>query len=134
MIPRSLTASMIAEAQRIPRAGPSKVEEPVAGRIELTSTMACQLPSHERVMGFEERPPSRIAKLGEVHCRVHDVGEEDGHEDAILLGGRRLGVPVGGQELLDVVSDEIDLRQRWDVAIFPSSTCARNPAGQRRLP
>ena len=91
-----------ADAARRPVEG---CEEPVAGRIELMSTMACQLRSHERVMRFEQRTPSRIAKLGEVRCRVHDVGEEDGRENAILLAGRPLGIPAGGQELLDVVGD-----------------------------
>src|SRR4029077_9918809 len=72
-------------------------EEPVAGRVLLLAAIARELAPHERVMAFEELPPSTVAELGRHRARAHDVGEQHGREHRVGNLGDRLhrAQPVG---------------------------------------
>ena len=108
-MPRSRTLSTIACAQRIARAGPSKVaKKPSPGGVELLPSEPRELARARSRGAARGDPPRAIAERGRALGRADDVGEEDGREDAVgdgtllpagkesLYLGRNLVVDPGG--------------------------------------
>ena len=85
-MPSSRTLSTMAQAQRIARAGPSKVgEEAVAGRIDLTAAEPDQLSADDCVVALEQLAPGAVAELERLAGRIDDVGEQHCREHAVGL-------------------------------------------------
>src|SRR4029453_2452462 len=81
-------------------------EEPVPGRVQLTSAKTDELSADERVVLFEQLAPTPVSELGCLRCRSDDVREEDGRKRAVglaLLPASRL--PDLGDEVLDFCRD-----------------------------
>ena len=103
-------------------------QEPVSGRIDLPTTKSGQLFADERMVPFEQVPPGSIADRARVLRRADDVGEHDGGEHAIVVGGRT----NPGHELLNLVEDRIriaEVRQMIDT-IELHELCAGNVISQ----
>ena len=97
-IPAGLTASRMSQAQRIARAGPSKVARmPSPARWIRDPTVREQRPFH-RGHELAEHDPSGDLELGQALRRADDVDEEHGGEEAIDFGFRHARA---GDELLD---------------------------------
>ena len=63
-------------------------QETVSGGLDLLSTESHELITHKPVMRIEQRSPASITELSCFACRVHDVSEEGGGEDALNLDPR----------------------------------------------
>ena len=99
-IPSPRTASRIAQAHRIARAGPSNVARKPSPAIR--TSLPRNRSSRSRTSAWcsrEERRPAPVAELGGVLGRADDVREEHGREHAVRLAP----AARAGQELLDLV-------------------------------
>ncbi len=76
----------MAQAHRIrPRRAVEAGEEAVAGGVDLAAGKPNQLSAHQRVVLLEEFAPSAVPEFGQLRGGAHDVGEQDGGENAIGL-------------------------------------------------
>lgn len=73
--PRARDAWRIALAQRMARAGPSKIARKSSPRIHFPASVTFQLAAHNIAMTFKEVAPGPVPKFSGVTGRVHDVGE-----------------------------------------------------------
>jgi len=76
-------------------------EESVPRRVHLDAAMSLQLRPDERVVPLDERAPPAISQLGGLRGAVHDVGEQHGRKESVVL--RQW--PGAGQEFLDLADD-----------------------------
>ena len=106
-MPSPCTDLVIASAQRIARAGPSKRAKNPSPAVSISEPrkrasscrMSCMVP-------LEQPAPSAVAELGRLGGRTDDVGEEDGREDALGLDALRPRCRADrDEELLDLVRD-----------------------------
>ena len=90
----------MAWAQRMARAGPSKVARiPSPVELDPLPSMALELASADRFVVAEQLPPPAVAYRDGVLGRVHDVGEQHRREHPVAAC-----VAVGsGQEVFDLV-------------------------------
>ncbi len=58
-------------------------EEPIAGRVHLSSTKPCELPANLAIVSIQHRPLAAVSELSRSAGRVDDVGEHQGREDPI---------------------------------------------------
>ena len=61
-------------------------EESVTRGVDLHTAVTRELGTHDAVVSLDEPPPGRVAQLRRLRGPVHDVGEEDGREEAIGVG------------------------------------------------
>ena len=60
-------------------------EEAIAGGVDLASPEAAELPAHERVVAFDQFPPTHITDSGQRRRGTDDVGEQDRGENRVGL-------------------------------------------------
>ena len=97
---------MIACAQRIARAGPSnEAKKPSPAVSSSRPRKRASWRAHDGVVPLEQLAPAAVAELGRLCGRADDVGEEDGREHAVGLGGiPAAALADSGEEALDLVA------------------------------
>ena len=127
-----LTPLSMAHAQRIARAGPSKVAKKPSPAVSISwPSKRLELLPDDGVMPLQQLAPAPVAELGRLLGRADDVREEDRREHAVGLRP----AARAGQELLDLVDNRIGITgpQRVRVSRQLDELRSRYPLGDERL-
>jgi hypothetical protein len=112
-IPSGRTPSRMAQAQRIARAGPSKVAKNPSPAVSTSSAIPLEFPPHDPVMRVEEGAPWTVGQCRGALGRAYDVGEEHGGEDAVDFRDR----PHAGKELLGLAQHRLSVTHEEEVVL-----------------
>ena len=123
------TRSMIAEAQRTARAGPSKVARNPSPNVFTSRPRKRASSCDSVVVPTAQNTPVAVAKFGGTLRRADDVGEKYRRQHAVWLSSSSRP----GQELLDLVDDavgDITLAERimigsWQFNVFRTRDMSR---------
>ncbi len=61
-------------------------QKAVADGLDRSAVKMCQFCAYQLIVRPEKSPPATVTELSSPLCRTHDVGEQDGREDATLRG------------------------------------------------
>ncbi len=113
-----------------PRGSVERRQEAVAERLHLLAAISPEPVTDDTVMSSQQVAPVAVAEFGGAVCRIDDVGEQDGRQDRVGIGGATLA----GEELLDLVKHGVTVARNHAVVAAVELDEARAVDAGRQMP